>query len=63
MTLSQFMGMGNLVQHYLGYDYGLVQGHVSFGPLVLCCQRQGGKAHTLRVHDQAKLAAQFGPPI
>jgi hypothetical protein len=22
---------------YLGYDYGLVQGHVSFGPPVLSC--------------------------
>jgi hypothetical protein len=31
--------MGYLVQRYLGYGYGLVQGHVSFGPLVLSCQR------------------------
>jgi hypothetical protein len=39
MILSRFTGMGNSVRHYLGYDYGLVQGHVS----------SGGKVHTLRV--------------
>jgi hypothetical protein len=51
MTLSRLTGMGNLVRCYLGYGYGLVQGHVSSGLPVLSCQRQGGKVYTLRVHD------------
>jgi hypothetical protein len=31
--------MGNSVWHYLSYGYGLFQGHVSSGPLVLYCER------------------------
>jgi hypothetical protein len=46
--------MGNSVRHNLGYGYGLVQGHAPSGPLVLSCQRQGGKVYTLRVQKQAK---------
>jgi hypothetical protein len=41
--------MGYLVRHYLGYGYGLVQGHVPPKPPVLSCQGQGGKLYTLRV--------------
>jgi hypothetical protein len=55
--------MGYSVRRYLGYGYGLVQGHASSRPQVLSCQRQGGKVHTLNVHDQAKQAAHSGPPI
>jgi hypothetical protein len=29
--------MGNSVRHYLGYGYGLIQGHVPSRPLVLSC--------------------------
>jgi hypothetical protein len=29
--------MGNSVRHYLGYGYGLLQGHAPSGPLVLSC--------------------------
>jgi hypothetical protein len=29
--------MGNSVRHYLGYGYGLVQGHVPTRPPVLSC--------------------------
>jgi hypothetical protein len=29
--------MGNSVRRYLAYGYGLVQGHVPFGPPVLSC--------------------------
>jgi hypothetical protein len=54
--------MGNSVRCYLGYGYGLVQGHVPSGPLVLSCQHQGGKVYTLRVQYQAKQAAHSGPP-
>jgi hypothetical protein len=53
--------MGNLVRHYLGYGYGLVQGHVPSGPPVLSYQRLRGKVHTLRVQDQAKHTAHSGP--
>jgi hypothetical protein len=55
--------MGNSVRHYLGYDYGLVQGHASSESLVLSCQRQGGKVYTLRVQDQAKQASHSELPI
>jgi hypothetical protein len=37
------------MRRYLGYGYGLIQGHVLSGPPVLNCQRQGGKIYTLRV--------------
>jgi hypothetical protein len=46
--------MGNSVRRYLGYGYGLLQGHALSGPPVLSHQRQEGKAYTLRVQDQAK---------
>jgi hypothetical protein len=55
--------MDNSMRHYLGYDYCLVQGHVSSEPLVLSYQCQGGKLHTLRVQDQAKQAVYSGPSI
>jgi hypothetical protein len=55
--------MGYSVRRYLGYGYGLVQGHVPPEPLVLSCQCQGGKVYTLRVHDQSKQAAHSGHPI
>jgi hypothetical protein len=50
------------MRHYLGYGYGLIQGHAPFGPPVLSHQRQEGKVYMLRVHDQAKQAAHSGPP-
>jgi hypothetical protein len=31
--------MSNLVRCYLGYGYGLTQGHALSGPLVLSCYR------------------------
>jgi hypothetical protein len=37
MTLTGLWGMGNSVRRYLGYAYGLVQGHVLSGPPVLSC--------------------------
>jgi hypothetical protein len=46
--------MGNSVRRYLGYGYGLIQGHAPSGPVVLSYQRQGGNAYTLMVQDQAK---------
>jgi hypothetical protein len=55
--------MSNSVRCYLGYGYGLVQGHAPFEPPVLSCQRQRGKVHTLRVQDQAKQSAHSRPPI
>jgi hypothetical protein len=55
--------MGNSVRHYPGYDYGLAQGYASSGPLVLSCQRYGGKVHTLRIRNQAKQAIHSGPPL
>jgi hypothetical protein len=51
MTLSQLTGMGYKVRHYLGYGYGLVQGHVPSRPPILSCQRQRGTIHTLRLQD------------
>jgi hypothetical protein len=50
------------MRRYLGYGYGLVQGRVPSGPPILSYQHQGGKVHTLRVQDQTKQAAHFGPP-
>jgi hypothetical protein len=51
------------VRHYLGYGYGLLQGHAPSGPLVLSCQRQRGKIYTLRVQYEAKQATYSGPPF
>jgi hypothetical protein len=63
MTLSRRTGMGNSVRRYLGYSYDLVQGYAPSGPLVLSCQRQGGKVYIFMVQDQAKQAAHSKPPF
>jgi hypothetical protein len=55
--------MGNSVRHYLGYGYGLVWGHVPFGPPVINSESKGGKVHTLRIQNQAKQVVHSGPPI
>jgi hypothetical protein len=61
--LIRITGLGNSVQHFLGYDYTIVQGCPLFRTPVLSCWHHGSKVHMLRVQDQAKQVAHFGPTL